>query len=84
MTDLVPVHTQRWQFVEAIARDQFHRSGVKEIRTPILERTDLFSRSIGEDTDVVGKEMYTFIDRGNRSCTLRPEGTASVLSLIHI
>jgi len=55
------------------------RSGVEEIRTPLLETTDLFTRGIGEVTDVVGKEMYSFLDRGDRSCTLRPEGTASVV-----
>ena len=55
------------------------RSGVEEIRTRLLETTDLFARGIGEATDVVGKEMYSFLDRGDRSCTLRPEGTASVV-----
>ena len=79
MVDMLPGVLQRWQSVEALARDHFHRSGFGEIRTPLLEITDLFCRSIGEDTDVVGKEMYTFQDRGNRSCTLRPEGTASVV-----
>ena len=58
------------------------RSSVKEIRTPILEMTELFTRGIGENTDVVSKEMYTFKDRGERSCTLRPEGTASVVRAI--
>ncbi len=79
MVDLLPEQTQRWQEVELIAREQFKRAGFKEIRTPLLEVTELFSRGIGEATDVVGKEMYTFSDRGNRSCTLRPEGTASVV-----
>ena len=78
MVDMLPGVLQRWQSVEALARDHFHRSGFGEIRTPLLEITDLFCRSIGEDTDVVGKEMYTF-RIGNRSCTLRPEGTASVV-----
>jgi len=58
--------------------EQLSRSSIKEIRTPILEMTELFIRGIGEGTDVVSKEMYTFLDRGERSCTLRPEGTASV------
>ena len=62
-----------------MAREHFQRSGFGEIRTPLLETTDLFCRGIGEGTDVVGKEMYSFQDRGDRSCTLRPEGTASVV-----
>ena len=79
MVDLLPEALQRWQAVESIARKHFHRSGFGEIRTPLLETTDLFCRGIGEGTDVVGKEMYSFHDRGERSCTLRPEGTASVV-----
>ena len=77
--DLLPAHTPFWQRVEAVARDHFRRAGIAEIRTPLLEVTELFARGIGEGTDVVGKEMYTFLDRGERSCTLRPEGTASVV-----
>ena len=79
MVDLLPQALERWQAVEAVAREQFRRSGFGEIRTPLLETTDLFCRGIGEGTDVVGKEMYSFTDRGERSCTLRPEGTASVV-----
>ena len=79
MVDLLPEALQRWQAVEAVARQHFLRSGFGEIRTPLLESTDLFCRGIGEGTDVVGKEMYSFSDRGDRSCTLRPEGTASVV-----
>ena len=79
MVDLLPEHTRRWQAVESVARDHFRRAGLQEIRTPLLEVTELFARGIGEATDVVGKEMYTFVDRGERSCTLRPEGTASVV-----
>jgi histidyl-tRNA synthetase len=79
MVDLLPSHTPLWQRVEATAREHFRRAGVHEIRTPLLEVTELFARGIGEATDVVGKEMYTFVDRGDRSCTLRPEGTASVV-----
>ena len=79
MVDLLPEALQRWQAVEAVAREHFQRSGFGEIRTPLLETTDLFCRGIGEATDVVGKEMYSFKDRGDRSCTLRPEGTASVV-----
>ncbi len=77
--DLLPAQTPFWQRVEAVAREQFRRAGIAEIRTPLLEVTELFARGIGEATDVVGKEMYTFLDRGERSCTLRPEGTASVV-----
>ena len=79
MVDLLPDQTRRWQAVEAVAREHFRRAGVEEIRTPLLEVTELFARGIGEGTDVVGKEMYSFLDRGERSCTLRPEGTASVV-----
>ncbi len=78
MVDLLPAQSQAWQKVESIALEHFSRAGLQEIRTPIIEQTELFSRGIGENTDVVGKEMYTFEDRGGRSCTLRPEGTASV------
>ena len=78
MLDLLPAHCNSWQKVESIALDHFSRAGLQEIRTPIIEQTDLFLRGIGENTDVVGKEMYSFDDRGGRSCTLRPEGTASV------
>ena len=79
MVDLLPEQTRCWQAVESVARDHFCRAGMQEIRTPLLEVTELFARGIGEATDVVGKEMYTFVDRGERSCTLRPEGTASVV-----
>ena len=79
MVDLLPGQTRRWQLVEELARDHFQRAGFEEIRTPLLEVTDLFSRGLGDGTDVVGKEMYSFQDRGERSCTLRPEGTASVV-----
>jgi len=79
MVDLLPVQTPLWQRIEATAREHFRRAAIGEIRTPLLEATELFARGIGEATDVVGKEMYTFLDRGDRSCTLRPEGTASVV-----
>jgi len=79
MVDLLPEQTPLWRYVEATARAHFRRAAVQEIRTPLLEVTELFARGIGEATDVVGKEMYTFLDRGERSCTLRPEGTASVV-----
>lgn len=69
----------RWQYLEEVLRATAHDYGFKEMRTPIFERTELFIRSVGESSDIVTKEMYTFIDRGERSMTLRPEGTASVI-----
>lgn len=77
MNDLLPSDTALWQSVEKTMRDTLHRFGYQEIRLPILEKTELFKRSIGEATDIVEKEMYTFLDRNNESLTLRPEGTAS-------
>ncbi|MFQ4137044.1 histidine--tRNA ligase [Nodosilinea sp. PGN35] len=71
------IHT--WQRVEAAAREILGRAAYREIRTPTFEATALFERGIGEATDVVGKEMYSFRDKGDRSCTLRPEGTAGVV-----
>ncbi len=77
--DILPAHVDAWLFVEEKIRDICKKYGFKEIRTPIFEHTELFHRGIGEGTDVVDKEMYTFLDRGDRSITLRPEGTASVV-----
>ncbi len=77
--DILPAESPRWQAVEALAREAFAAYGYQEIRTPIFEHTELFRRAVGEGTDIVGKEMHTFIDRGGRSLTLRPEGTASVV-----
>jgi histidyl-tRNA synthetase len=77
--DILPEEVGYWQRAEATARDILGRSAYREIRTPIFEQTDLFERGIGEATDVVGKEMYTFKDRGDRSLTLRPENTAGVI-----
>jgi histidyl-tRNA synthetase len=77
--DILPEDVGRWQFVEAAARDIFGRYGVREIRTPLFESTELFARGIGEGTDIVAKEMYTFEDRKGRSLTLRPESTAPVV-----
>lgn len=77
--DILPVESWKWQHVEAIARDIFSRYGYGEIRTPIFELTELFARGVGETTDIVEKEMYTFQDKGKRSLTLRPEGTAGVV-----
>ncbi len=69
--------SSRWQYLEEVMRRTAHDYGFKEIRTPIFEKTELFIRGVGESSDIVTKEMYTFIDRGERSMTLRPEGTAS-------
>lgn len=77
--DLLATEIGYWQWVEATAQDLFSRAAYREIRTPIFEQTDLFERGIGEATDVVGKEMYTFTTKGDRSITLRPEGTAGVV-----
>jgi histidyl-tRNA synthetase len=77
--DILPDQVATWQRIEATARSLFHRYGFTEIRVPILEKTGLFTRSIGETTDIVEKEMYTFEDRNGASLTMRPEGTAPVL-----
>lgn len=77
MNDLLPAETPVWQYLEAQLRDLLGRYGYSEIRFPIVEQTELFKRSIGEVTDIVEKEMYTFEDRNGDSLTLRPEGTAS-------
>ncbi|HUB77955.1 MAG TPA: histidine--tRNA ligase [Bryobacteraceae bacterium] len=77
--DLLPPSTEVWNRVEAIARGVFRTYNYHEIRTPILEETQLFARGVGEETDIVTKEMYTFADRDETSLTLRPENTASVI-----
>lgn len=79
MEDILPPDTQIWQQLEEKARKELEFYGFQEIRTPILEDTSIFIRSIGEDTDIVKKEMYTFKDRKERSLTLRPEGTAPIV-----
>jgi histidyl-tRNA synthetase len=79
MRDIAPPSSAIWNQVEATARRIFHRFNYREIRTPILEETVLFARSVGEETDIVSKEMYTFEDRDGTSVTLRPENTASVM-----
>lgn len=76
--DVLPYDSYKWQYAENRAREICRLCGFKEIRTPVFEHTELFTRSIGDDTDVVKKEMYTFLDKGNRSITLKPEGTAPV------
>jgi histidyl-tRNA synthetase len=77
--DILPDEVGLWQMIEGKARDIFQRYGFEEIKVPILEKTELFVRTIGESTDIVEKEMYTFADRNGASITMRPEGTASVI-----
>lgn len=74
--DVLPGESYKWQFVEDIMRKQAQSYGFREIRTPVFEHTELFNRSVGDTTDVVQKEMYTFTTKGGESVTLRPEGTA--------
>src|SRR5512147_1250300 len=83
--DLLPPDTALWNFVESTVRDVFRAYNFQEIRTPIFEATELFARGVGEETDIVSKEMFTWEDRGraqsekNQSLTLRPENTAGVV-----
>ncbi len=79
MNDVLPAESAAWQALERAARETFADYGYREIRVPLLERTELFKRSIGELTDIVEKEMYTFDDRGGESLTLRPEATAGIV-----
>ena len=77
--DILPGEVEKWQHIEATARRVFELYGLSEIRIPILEKTELFCRSIGDATDIVEKEMYSFVDKGENAVTMRPEGTASVM-----
>ena len=77
--DILPDEVFKWQYIEEKVKKIFENTGMKEIRVPVFEHTELFSRGVGETTDVVQKEMYTFEDKGGRSITLRPEGTAGVV-----
>ena len=79
MPTLLPAELERWQSVEAVIKSILSAYAFKEIRTPLLERTELFQRTIGEQTDVVSKEMYSFLDRKDQSLSLRPEATAGVV-----
>jgi histidyl-tRNA synthetase len=79
MNDILPGDVETWQYLEEQARQVFGAFGYREIRVPVVEKTELFYRSIGETTDIVEKEMYTFSDKGGTSMTLRPEGTAPVM-----
>ncbi len=76
--DVLPNESYKWQFVEKTARETASVFGAQEIRTPTFEHTEVFLRGVGETTDIVNKEMYTFLDKGNRSITLKPEGTAGI------
>ena len=80
--DVLPNEVYKWQTVEKLAKETAEQYGFKEIRFPTFEHTELFTRSVGDTTDVVQKEMYTFNDKGNRSITLRPEGTAGTVRTI--
>ena len=77
--DVVPSEIHKWTQVEECARESLAKRGFKEIRTPVFEHTELFVRGVGEGSDIVNKEMYTFMDKGDRSITLKPEGTASIV-----
>ena len=74
--DVLPVDSYKWQYVESVARETAKLFNLKELRTPTFEHTELFQRGVGDTTDIVTKEMYTFRDKGDRSITLKPEGTA--------
>lgn len=77
--DVLCEDAYKWHYVENAARQTAANFGFKEIRTPVFEHTELFLRGVGETTDIVTKEMYTFLDKGDRSITLKPEGTAGVI-----
>lgn len=79
MHDILPDEVEKWQALEVRIRDFAARFGYREIRTPVVEHTEVFQRTAGETSDIVEKEMYTFTDRGGRSLSLRPEGTAGVV-----
>ena len=79
MPAILPGEVKKWQFVEAVAKNVLHAYSYNEIRTPVVERSELFQRTIGENTDIVAKEMYTFVDRNDQSLPLRPEATAGII-----
>jgi histidyl-tRNA synthetase len=79
MNDLLPSESPRWQFLESVTRELLHAYAYDEMRVPVVEHTDLFKRAIGEYTDVVEKEMYSFLDKGGEALTLRPEATAGMV-----
>lgn len=77
--DILPSESYKWQYIEKKMKDVCEEFGYRELRTPVFEHTELFQRGVGDTTDIVQKEMYTFLDKGDRSITLRPEGTAGVV-----
>ena len=77
--DILPQDSYKWQYIEQKTKELFENYGFKEIRVPVFENTELFQRGVGETTDVVQKEMYTFEDKGHRSISLKPEGTAGAI-----
>ena len=79
--DVLPSESYRWQRLEAVIRETVKKYGFREARTPVIEHTELFLRGVGDTTDIVQKEMYTFKDKGDRSITLKPEGTAGMVRL---
>jgi len=80
--DILPDNSAKWQFIEKVIKETATIFGYREVRTPIFEHTELFERGVGESTDIVSKEMYTFLDKSGRSLTLRPEGTASCARML--
>lgn len=79
--DVLPQESYKWQYIERLARDICEKYGFREARTPVFEQTELFQRGVGDTTDIVQKEMYTFLDKGERSITLKPEGTAGIVRM---
>ena len=79
MPAILPGEIKKWQYIEAVAKSVLNTYSYNEIRTPIVERSELFQRKIGENTDIVAKEMYTFYDRNDQSLSLRPEATAGII-----
>ena len=77
--DMLPQDAYLWQWIEQKEREAAAKAGYREIRTPVFEHTELFLRGVGDTTDIVQKEMYTFKDKGDRSITLKPEGTAGAV-----
>ena len=82
MPDFFPDDLKKWHLLEAVLSDVFHAYSIEEIRTPLLESTELFSRSVGSSSDIVNKELYSFLDKNQKSISLRPEGSASVIRAI--
>ena len=81
--DILPKEVYKWQYVENKFREICALYGYEEMRTPIFEHTEVFTRSVGDTTDIVQKEMYTFTDKGDRQISLKPEGTAGTIKIIY-